>query len=185
MAVAIYLVYLGTSISSRLAAPRHVMACEERRNRKRLKSYRPCFGRTACAFGLVLGREEALTQNISHAPSHCWLAQYSTHDPCRVVHRASIPERKGTLHATHTPGSARRPAAQKSSCLISAIEYTSLRAASSPLARRHYTQRHSVTAAAGAIEARLVEAGVTGVGELWMYAQCAWRRWEGRVDICL
>lgn len=60
MVVAIYLGYIGTSISSRLAAPRHVMACEERRNRKRLKSYRPCFGRPARAFGLVRGREQAM-----------------------------------------------------------------------------------------------------------------------------
>lgn len=57
--------------------------------------------------------EEALTQNISHAPVVFGFG--CTHVPCRVVHAASIPEpeRKGTLHATHTPGSARRPAAQK------------------------------------------------------------------------
>ena len=43
-----------------------------------------------------------------------------------MLHR-SLSKRKGTLHATHTPGSARRPAAQKFEvhmygCLISAID---------------------------------------------------------------
>lgn len=72
----------------------------------------PLFWDAASASGLVRGgREEALTQNISHAPR----VVGASHVPCRVVHAAAIPEpeRKGTLHATHTPGSARRPAAQK------------------------------------------------------------------------
>lgn len=87
------------------------MAREEGRNRKRGKWCRPCFGHAACAFGLVRGggRQEALTQNISHARG---ITRPMFLVASCMRHR-SLSKRKGTLHATHTPGSARRPAAQQ------------------------------------------------------------------------
>ena len=54
-------------------------------------------------------RQEALTQNISHARG---ITRPMFLVASCMLHR-SLSKRKGTLHATHTPGSARRPAAQK------------------------------------------------------------------------
>jgi hypothetical protein len=86
-----------------------------------------------------------------------------------MLHR-SLSARAG--HAPrYTHARVRSPAGsteEVESCLISGSLIYLLDLPSSPLARRHYTQRHRGNAAAGATEARLLGAGVTGVS-------CGWR----------